>query len=207
MKSLIALLLLQLLVLPPLFADDSLGAQIYQQCKNCHGVDAMGGKEGEYPRIAGLPKYYLETQINNFKQGKRVNKPMLPVFKNWRFDADAIAAVADYINGMPLDRSRVPTYEPTAETLSLFESTEQFAEVGEEIFQDCIQCHGEDAMGKPDKESPPLVDQYPVYLRKQIGDFATGRRTHENAESFFGELAADEVEALLGYIDSLGGDE
>jgi cytochrome c553 len=181
----------------------SMGGQIYQHCKVCHGTEGLGGKEGKYPRIAGLPQAYLEKQLSDFKNRKRLNKPMIPVFKNWRFNQEAMAAVAAYITQLPLDGLDIPAYEPAAEILAQFESSEEMVEVGEDIFQDCIQCHGERATGKADKKSPPLIDQYPAYLRKQLGDFASGRRSHENSDSLFGELASDEVEALLAYLAKL----
>ena len=205
MNYLIPMLILAFSCVVELSADDSAGAQIYQHCINCHGPDGMGGREGEYPRIAGLPKDYIERQLSNFKNRKRLNKPMIPIFKNWRFDEAAMSEVADHITAMAVDKARIPDYVPAIDILAQFDSAEQFTEVGEELFQDCVQCHGEDARGRADKESPPLVQQYPNYLRKQIGDFTSGRRSHEHAEKMFGELETDEVEALIGYITGLDG--
>ncbi|MEN8177677.1 MAG: c-type cytochrome [Pseudomonadota bacterium] len=200
---LISVLSLLFLFTNDLYADVSVGKQIYQHCKVCHGLKGLGGKEGKYPRIAGLPQPYIEKQLSDFKSRKRLNKPMVPVFKNWRFNKDAIASVASYVTQLSLDELTIPAHEPAPEILAQFDSPDEMREVGEDIFQDCIQCHGEQAAGKADKESPPLVNQYPNYLRKQIGDFASGRRTHENSESLFAELEADEVEALIAYVTML----
>ena len=191
------------LMLSEACAEVSVGEQIYQHCKVCHGPKGLGGKEGKYPRIAGLPQPYIEKQLSDFKNRKRLNKPMIPVFNNWRFNQEAMAAVASYLNQLPLVELDIPAYEPAAEILEQFESREEMVVVGEDLFEDCIQCHGEQATGKADKKSPPLINQYPAYLRKQIGDFASGRRSHENSESLFGELAPDEVEALLAYLAEL----
>jgi len=192
-----------LFLLQAAWAEDSPGARIYQECKGCHGPKGLGGEGGKYPRIAGLPQAYVEKQLSDFKQRKRLNKPMIPIFKNWRFNQDAMAAVAAYINQLPLDELDIPAYEPAAEILALFQSREEMVEVGGDIFVDCVQCHGEEATGKSDKDSPPLIDQYPAYLRKQMGDFASGRRSHENSEALFAVLAPDEVEALLAYLATL----
>ena len=197
-------LLLTLLPTAGLLADEDMGKQLYSHCKTCHGAQGLGGEGGKYPRIAGLPQAYIERQLSNFKDRKRLNKPRIPLFKNWRFKQYAIAAVAGYVSALPWRGQGVSAYEPTPELLAQFDSRAQFLEVGEDIFQDCIQCHGEDGQGKPDKESPPLVNQYPAYIRKQIGDFARGQRNHENSESLFAELEADEVEALVAYISKLG---
>jgi cytochrome c553 len=192
-------------VLPAAAADTGMGEQIYAHCQTCHGERGQGGKNGEYPRIAGLPQAYIEKQLNQFKTRKRMNKPMLPIFKNWRFNQEAMAAVAAYVHALPVDRSVIEAYVPAPEVLADFQSREEFEELGRELFQGtCDQCHGEDGRGRADKESPPLVDQYPAYLRKQIGDFAGGRREHESAAKMFGELYAEEVDSLLVYLGKLG---
>jgi len=204
LKPCLLILLMVLLPVRGLLADDETGKQIYSHCKTCHGAHGLGGEAGKYPRIAGMPKAYIERQLNNFKSRKRLNKPMIPLFRDWRFDQEAIAVVADYVTALPLRGLDIPAYEPAPEILDQFDSPAQLLEVGEDIFQDCVQCHGEDGQGKPDKEGPPLVNQYPAYIRKQIGDFARGQRSHENSEPLFAELEADEVEALVAYLSKLG---
>ncbi len=192
----------------PLFAGsgmaaDSVGESIYQHCKTCHGPAGQGGEAGKYPRIAGLPQDYIQRQLNNFKLRKRINKPMLPIFKNWRFDKDAVAEVAAYVTAMP--EPTTPSFEPSAERLADFDTREEFDEMGRELFEEtCSQCHGEDGRGRADKESPPLVNQYPDYLMKQIGDFINGRREHEHAKKMFGELYEEELESLLVHLGRLG---
>ncbi len=148
------------------------GEAIYKHCESCHGPQGHGGKDGKHPRIAGLPQDYIERQLQAFKSRKRINKPMLPVFKNWRFNQDAIAAVSAHINSMDVASLELPVYQPSAETLAEFDNREEFNRLGEEIFQDnCAQCHGKDGRGLAEKKTPPLVKQYPAYLYKQIGDF------------------------------------
>jgi cytochrome c553 len=184
-------------------AADSVGESIYQHCKNCHGAAGEGGEAGKYPRIAGLPQAYIEKQLNDFKLRKRLNKPMLPIFKNWRFNQDAMAEVAAYLTALPAPD--VPPFEPSAKRLADFDSREEFEAIGQELFEGtCAQCHGDDGQGRADKESPPLVNQYPDYLIRQIGDFINGRREHEHAQKMFGELYEEEVESLMAYLGKLG---
>ena len=188
------------------WADRERGAALYQHCKSCHGPRGQGGENGKYPRIAGLPQPYLERQLGNFKTRKRVNKPMIPIFKDWRFDADAIGTIAAYVAAMPGEGLDIPRFEPSADALAQFDTPEEFAALGEEIFRDnCAQCHGEDGRGRADKESPPLVQQYPAYIAKQIGDFSAGQREHEHATKMFGEMYPEEREAVLAYLQQLGG--
>lgn len=186
-------------------AEPSQGKTLYRHCKTCHGVDGQGGKGGKYPRIAGLPKDYISKQLNAFKTRKRINKPMIPLFKDWRFNADAMAAVAEYVAGLPEPAVEFLFPEPSPEVLADFDSRDEYEELGAELFQStCAQCHGEDGRGKADKESPPLVNQYPSYIRKQIEDFIAGRRIHEHSKKMFGELYPEEVDSLLLYLTRLG---
>lgn len=184
-------------------ADVQAGENIYKHCKLCHGKEAEGGK-GKYPRIAGLPQDYIERQLSAFKHKKRINKPMIPIFGNFRFNQDAIASVAAYLAQLPVPDVRAQRYEPSAEALELFDSREEFKLVGEELFQgNCAECHGETARGRKDKESPPLVNQHPRYLLKQIRDFAGGVREHKHARKMFGEMDPEEHEAIVTYLSRM----
>ena len=63
---------------PPNTEPDLLtGRDINGVCAGCHGDDGQGGKNGEYPRIAGLPLAYIYKQVKLFQQNARPNLPML----------------------------------------------------------------------------------------------------------------------------------
>ena len=76
-------------------------------------------------------------------------------------------------------------------------------ELGEELYADCAQCHGETGWGVAGKDDPPLAGQYTRYLAKQIHDFISGQRWHEFSEELFGDLDTDEIEAVLAYLSIL----
>jgi len=43
-------------------ADVAAGAALFEkECAGCHGPTGIGGKDGEYPRLAGLPAGYLSA--------------------------------------------------------------------------------------------------------------------------------------------------
>ena len=63
--------------LPSTEPDLLTGKDINGVCAGCHGDDGQGGKEGEYPRIAGLPMTYIYRQVKMFQQNTRPNMPML----------------------------------------------------------------------------------------------------------------------------------
>ena len=46
--------------------DSKIGEEINEFCAGCHGEFAQGGKDGKYPRLAGLPYEFLVEQIKRF---------------------------------------------------------------------------------------------------------------------------------------------
>ena len=70
------LLSLSLLMTAPGYARDpdmDNGEEINELCAGCHGVYGEGGKQGEYPRIAGQPYQFLVDQLVLFRERKRPN--------------------------------------------------------------------------------------------------------------------------------------
>ena len=178
-------------------ADDRpLGEEIYRsQCANCHGLQAEGGKGGEYPRLAGQNAEYIRAQLDHFRQRKRQNKPMLPIFKAGKLKESDLEAVTAYVAALPL---------PALEAVGVPEQVEGDLEFGFELYEkDCMLCHGPDGRGVEEKGSPQLIAQHPRYLAKQLADFRHGARWHEFAEKMFGEEYEDELDAVLAYILNL----
>jgi cytochrome c553 len=173
--------------------DHSAGAAVFQSgCAGCHGADGVGGKEGEYPRLAGLPAGYLVQQIKDFRDQKRANKPMLPIFKAGRLSTDQIADLAAHLSALP-----VP--EPAQVGVPL--AIEGDLALGEELYlRDCALCHGQAGEGKPGTDNPPLRAQWPAYLRRQLADLRGGRRGHEYREALFQETEPDELDAILAWV-------
>lgn len=181
---------------PPVYATSqaaSRGAELFrQECANCHGPEGWGGKHGEYPRLAGLPAGYLKLQLEGFRDRKRQNKPMIPVFKAGRLRGDDIAAVAGHLAALP---------PPAPEQVGVPNEQDYDRELGEELYvAGCSLCHGLDGNGKPETDYPPVIRQYPAYLIKQMQDFRAGQRWHEYAEALFLEAEPEELDALVAYM-------
>lgn len=174
-------------------ADAAAGAATFQkECAGCHGPDAHGGKDGEYPRLAGLPPGYLVGQIKDFRDLKRANKPMLPIFKAGRLSTDQITDLAAYLSALPVPEPGQVGVPPVNEgDLAL----------GEELYvRDCSLCHGLAGEGKPGTDNPPLRAQWPAYLKRQLADLRGGRRGHEYREALFQETEPDELAAILAWV-------
>ena len=197
------------LLAAPLFAaaaDDAevTGEQIYAYCVDCHGKRGEGGSDGTYPRIAGLPQPYVDRQLHAFKSQTRLNKPMVPIFKHQQFDDEIIDLVAAHVADFSPPRLSLWPYQPTPEALAAFDDKAAFESAGAELYtQSCAGCHGPDAAGDDSGKVPPLVAQYPAYLKKQIGDFARGERKIP-ADGRCDEVTPAQAEAAISHIVELG---
>ena len=147
---------------------------------------------------------YIDKQLHDFKQQRRINKPMVPIFKHHRFDDEVIATVASHIAAMPVPDLGLWPFQPDPERAAAYADAESLRTAGAEKYGAvCASCHGEGAEGKPEEAIPPLVRQYPAYLRKQVADFAAGTRKHRDSARC-AETTPAELEAVLAHLVELG---
>lgn len=61
------------------FADEDLdnAVDINEVCAGCHGEYEQGGKDGECPRLAGLPAGFIARQLELFRSRERANLAMV----------------------------------------------------------------------------------------------------------------------------------
>ena len=194
-------LLVSLLALTPLTLqaepDMERGKALYRQCALCHGFHGQGVLGGKYPRLAGLPEYYLVGMMDKYKDGTLDYQAMTVVggLRNLS-DAD-LQSLAAYLSDIDL-AAVSPLDIPTPEGADL--------ENGEDLFQgDCKSCHGRKAEGMKRKESPPLAGQYSEYLLRQIAMFKKKERIHANDEEdeTFEEYEPQQIKDILAYISTL----
>jgi cytochrome c553 len=194
-------LLVSLLALMPLTLqaepDMERGKALNRQCALCHGFHGQGILGGKYPRLAGLPEYYLVGMMGKYKDGTLDYQAMTVVggLRNLS-DAD-IESLAAYLSDIDL-AAVSPLNIPTPDDADL--------ENGEDLFQgDCKSCHGRKAEGMKRKESPPLAGQYSEYLLRQIAMFKKKERIHANDEEdeTFAEYEPQQIKDILAYISTL----
>lgn len=137
-------------------------------CTRCHGPSGQGNPDIAAPSIAGLPGWYVETQLANFRGGIRgahgddaEGLRMRPMARAIR-DTD-IAEVAVHVANLkphPVDYSAV----------------EGDPEKGEALYGTCVACHGPDGKGMKALHAPPIGQVYPWYFKTQIHKFQNGIR-------------------------------
>ena len=191
--------------------DMELGAEINETCAGCHGEYAEGGKNGEYPRLAGLPAEYMRKQIHFFKTSQRLNLPMKPYANDRELPDDDVYSVTAYIEAIQL-QSIMPEFE---EGMSAYEKlviakqviniakVEGDIQVGKYIYnKDCKICHGKNGKGKANSETPRLTGQYTEYLLKQINAYKTKARFHDydQDDDTFANYTEQQIQNLLAYL-------
>ncbi len=172
------------------------GGQLHRQCALCHGHLSQGILGGKYPRLAGLPDYYLLGMIEKYKDDT-LSYPAMTVVGGLRnLSEEDLASLAAYISEIDLSE-KFPLDIPTAPG---------DVEEGEDLYKgDCKTCHGRKGEGKRKKDSPPLRGQYTEYLQRQIDMFKKRDRLHDNDEDdeTFDDYSDEELQAILAFISTL----
>jgi len=154
----------------PVAADDlERGEALYKLCAQCHGPEGTGNPTIAAPTLAGLPTWYVESQVHKFRDGVRGAHPddmaglrMGPMARTLRSDDD-VKAVAAYVGSLP------PT-SPDA-TLEGGDATR-----GQALFALCTTCHGPDAAGNQTLFAPKLRHNSDWYMLAQLQKFKAGLR-------------------------------
>jgi len=144
------------------------GQGMYAVCGACHGVQGEGNQALNAPKLAGQESWYLERQLNNFKNGLRGGDPadiygaqMAPMAATLADDA-AIRNVAAYIASLP-DRKPAATVDGDAAR-------------GEDIFTTCSACHGPGGEGIWALKAPRLRGGNDWYIARQLENYRSGLR-------------------------------
>jgi cytochrome c553 len=121
------------------------------------------------PAIAGLPSWYVESQLIKFRTGVRGSHPddieglrMRPMSRQLMRPAE-VKVVADYVASLPATNP--------APTL-----TGGDARAGAATWGTCLACHGPAGRGQQALKAPPLAGQADWYLLAQLKKFKAGIR-------------------------------
>lgn len=149
------------------------GKTIFQTvCAQCHGTAGEGKAELKTPSIASMPTWYVNTQLKNFREGRRGHDPADPQAFMMASIAkvlqpEQIKAVIDHVASLQL---AVPRGKDR-------EIADANAREGMRLFQErCMECHRYNASGEMAFGSPPLIGRQAWYLADQLKKFKSRRR-------------------------------
>ncbi|HKU84874.1 MAG TPA: c-type cytochrome [Casimicrobiaceae bacterium] len=171
---------------PAASADVAAKAQV---CGACHGPNG-NSTDPQYPVLAGQNARYVYLQLKDFKEGRRHDPQMDPMAAP--LSRDDMLALAEYFS----KQKQVPTgfkADPAKVAAGKKKSDEVL----------CPMCHLGEFAGQ--NEIPRVAGQHYQYVKKQLSDFKTRRRTNDagNMTAVAGTLSDDDIENLAQYIANL----
>jgi len=195
--------------------DIKKGKSAYAVCATCHGANGQGNEALNAPKIAGLPDWYVERQLNNFKRGIRGVHPKDIYGQQMRPMAIALLndeAVRDMTVYVATLKSRSISKPVTVASSSKAVTNVQ-APVSEPIYAPCASCHGSEGEGNQKLGAPRLAGQHAWYIERQLRNWRDGiRGTH--SEDLYGiqmrpmamTLVKDsDLEKVVSFIATLRG--
>jgi len=198
--------------------DKEIGDEINQVCAGCHGEFAMGGSDGKYPRIAGLPIPYIIKEVVLFRERHRPNIAMVEHVEERQLSNKEVIDIATYLNNIKLN-NRLSIIDETAPDFDAYARlmeaksvlqigrTEGNLKKGKKLYsKECKSCHGKKGEGDLEDGTPLVAGQYQKYLWRQIDLYMKGKRLHDvddTEEEFLKSFSKEELRDILAYISIL----
>ncbi|MCC5826688.1 cytochrome c oxidase subunit II [Alkalimonas sp.] len=182
--------------------DAALGRAQYMVCAACHGTQGEGNEGLHAPRLAGQDLWYLQRQLKNYQQGVRgttegdVFGGQMIAMANLVSDEQSMQHLLAYIGSLP---------EPVRA------KADGDLRRGQQLYRNCVHCHGEQAEGSFHMNAPRLAGLEPWYLSRQIVYFRD-RVRGGHPDDFYGAQMSllvqslrteEDIDDLVAYINSL----
>lgn len=136
-------------------------------CTVCHGVQLMGNPIIQAPRLSGMSPWYVEQQLNAYKQkirgaqeGDVLGYEMQPMAE--ALSAEEIVRATRFVA-----ETRSPTPPATVSGN---------VNAGKTHYSSCAACHGVDGKGNESLRSPDLTIADDWYLVTQLRNYQSGAR-------------------------------
>jgi cytochrome c553 len=173
------------------------GAQKAAVCAACHGMTGSSANP-TWPNLAGQHEAYITLQLQQFKEGQRVDPQMTPMAVGLS-PADMQDLGAHFSQQTPAGLEADPTNWKAGE--KLYRGGDPDRELPA-----CIGCHGPEGKGNAPAKYPALRAQHAVYAYKQLKDFAESRRAtpgNDIMRYVATKLTDQEMRALASYLQGL----
>jgi cytochrome c553 len=175
---------------------------LFEACVACHGTAGEGNQAIGAPAIAGLPQWYVTSQLTRFQTGLRGKHPddveglKMRAMSNQMLSEAETTAVAAHVSSMP-----------HAATAAI---TGGDAAIGQQAFTLCVACHGAKGEGNQAVNAPPLAGLDDWYVAAQLRKFRAGIRGTVTGDSIGPvmqamslTIAPENINHLAAYVRSL----
>jgi cytochrome c553 len=188
--------------------DAKRGAEIAAQgtkggapaCVACHDVAGNPDGSGTFPRLFGLPQFYLVKQLDDYTDGRRTNDIMVPVAQ--LMSLDEIADVANYYANASKPRPTFPPGDPALVAAGRKLAVEGSAD---KAIPACDNCHGPGGAGEP-PAIPWLAGQFGPYISAQLRDWRGKIRKNDGGQqmgALVGRLDDRDIAAVAEYYQQV----
>jgi cytochrome c553 len=171
-------------------------------CTTCHGAEGVGNIAVQAPRLAGMEGWYLQRQLENFREGIRGTHTD---------DIQGIAMQAMAAKLTDASIADIVSWVGAWEFVAADVTIEGNVNRGRTAYQICASCHGTNAEGNEALGAPALAGQNDWYLLTQINNFRAGIRGTHPDDSFGAQMLAmsatlrddQAITNVVSYINTL----
>lgn len=178
-------------------------AELFNACVPCHGAVGEGNPAIGAPAIAGLPAWYVSSQLERFQTGVRgrhgddVEGLRMQAMSRQMRSGTETSAVARYVAALPHVTSTAAIGAGDAEA-------------GQRAYLLCASCHGVTGGGFEAGKVPPLAGLNDWYVAAQIRKFKNEVRGTIPGDAFgpvmqavAAQLSAEEINQVSAYVHAL----
>ena len=175
-------------------ADIEAGKTKSAVCAACHGADG-NSSNAAWPSLAGQHASYTYKQLNDFKEGRRVNASMAGMAALLN-DEDMKNIAAFYESQQPKGVAFDPDLIAAGESIYRGGITETNVAA-------CMGCHAPSGKGNGPAGWPSLKGQHPEYLVTQLQSFKQGLRANDSGKMMRNavtRMSDMEMKSVAAYI-------
>jgi cytochrome c553 len=184
-------------VLAEIKGDAAAGKQKAAPCAACHGTDGNSAV-ATYPKLAGQQASYTAKQLQNFKDGKRVD-PIMGAQAQALSEQDMADLAAFY------ESQAVKAGKGDETKVALGEAIYKGGNIGNGVAA-CASCHGPEGKGNAAAKFPSIAGQHAAYTKKQLTDFHKANRENDAGmmmRNIAEGMTEEEIDAVSEYIAGL----
>ena len=164
-----------------LHASEAITPEGLEYCTVCHGSQLKGNANIQAPRLGGLSKWYIERQLNNFKQGIRGAH-------TGDVTGSEMQAMTRHLT--PSDISAIASWIGQTESPKPAATLHGDLDAGKTLYQGCAACHGADGGGNKAIGAPRLSGINDWYVLTQINHFREGIRGNDQKDTYGQQMKA-----------------
>jgi cytochrome c553 len=189
-------------------ADIAHGQELFSLCAHCHGDAGEGNQALGAPAIAGMPAWYVQSQLVKFSTGLRGKhfddaegmrmRPMSlwlvasrHAARNLSGEAADPSFVDPNIRDVAAFVGSMPAVQPPPTV------TGGNVEAGQAAYAACGSCHGQAGEGTEALTAPPLTNQSDWYVLRSLQKYKAGVRGYDPNNDALAFTMASMAGALL----------